>query len=347
MAGGNSESKTEEATPKRLRDARKRGQVAKSIELSGALSLLATLLCVVSMAPWAAKRIADFGVAVDRSFESLSIPTVQYMVMEAMLLTTKLSLIPLIVAVLIYGGAQWLQTGPVFSLDLVKPKLERLNPIEGARRLLSVKSLVQLVFMLCKASIIGAAAFLVCLHMLGDAIRVIHSDAGAALAVANAALVNLLLWCGGLFVLLGLLDLGYQRWQYLRDQRMSLSEVRREHKDEQGDGKLKSQRKNFAQAPIPREQLAHIRMASLLVEDDQARVVALVYRPKQYPLPLFLVRGTADFGAEILAGARHHKILTVTDSPLVAALFPAAQTGLPIPAAQLDAVLAHIQRGAT
>lgn len=346
MANSSSEAKTEAPTPKRLREARKRGQVAKSAELSGALSLLGTLLCVVSMAPWAAQRIANFGLAVDRSFESLNVSTVQTMVMQAMLLVAQLSLIPLAVAAVVFLMSQWLQTGMVFSLELVKPLLERINPVQGAKQLFSAKSLVRFVLMLVKAGIIGGAALLVCLHLLGDSIRVIYADAGAALAVANAGLMDLLLWCGGLFVLLGALDLAYQRWQFLRDMRMSSSEVRREHRDEQGDGKLKSLRKQFAQEADPREQLDFIHMASLAVCDSEGRVVVLVYRPKQYPLPLCLVRGAADFGAEILAAVQQRRILTVTDTKLLASLYPGAQIGMPIPAHLLDEVLACLQPAA-
>jgi type III secretion protein U len=200
--------------------------------------------------------------------------------------------------------------------------------------------------MLIKGSIIATAAVLASVHMLGDAVRVIYADAGAAITVANGGLTNLLLWCGGLFVLLGLSDLAYQRWQFMRELRMSSSEVRREHREDQGDGKIKAQRKGFAQEPVPREQLAFIHMASLVACDGDGRVVVLVYRPRQYPVPLYLVRGSAGFGAEILAVAAQHKILTVTDSSLVAALFPAAHTGTPMPSAHLDAVLSHIQGAA-
>jgi len=344
MANDSGESKTEAPSPKRLRDARKRGHVAKSTELSTAFSVLGTFLCVVSMAPWSARRIADFQLAVDRSFEAMNLATVQTMVIEALWLMAQLSLIPLGVAALVHLLSLWLQTGTVFSLELVKPKLERLNPVDGALRLVSIQSLVRFALMLIKAGVIATAALLVCVHVLGDAIRVIYADAGAALTVANAALMNLLLWCGGLFVLLGLLDLVYQRWQYLRDLRMSASEIRRERRDDHGDGKLKSKRKSFAQEPLPREQLQYIHMASLIVCDSADRVVVLVYRPTHYPLPICMMRGSADFAEEILVLARQHNILTVTDSSLLASLYPAAQTGLPLPAKYLDAVVAYLQR---
>jgi flagellar biosynthesis protein FlhB len=343
MTQDSGESRNEAPTPKRLREARRRGQVAKSTELSAALSLLCTLLCVIGVAPWAAHRIAGFMLAVHRSFEALTVPQVQTMVMQAMLLAAQLSLIPLGVAALVYSVSLWLQTGAVFSLEPVIPMLERLDPVAGLRRLFSARSLMQFALMAVKCSIIATAAFLACAHMLGDAVRVIYADAGAALTVANGGLMNVLLWCGGLFVLLGLSDLAYQRWQFMRELRMSSSEVRREHREDQGDGKIKSKRKGFAHEPVPREQLAFIHMASLVVSDGESRVVVLVYRPKQFPLPLYMVRGSAEFGAEILAMAAQHKVLTVTDLPLVSALFPAAHTGTPMASRHLDAVLSHIQ----
>ena len=343
MANDSSEAKTESPTPRRLRDARKRGQVAKSSDLSGALSLLATLLCVVATAPWAARQVAQFSLAVDRSFEALNLATVQAMAMQAGLLVIQLSLIPLAVAAVVFLLSQWLQTGMVFSLELVKPSLERINPVQGFRQLVSAKSLVRFVLMLAKGSIIGVAALLVCFHLLGDAIRVIYADAGAALAVANQGLMNLLLWCGGLFVLLGLLDLACPRWQFLRDLSMAASEVKREAKDDQGDGKLKSERRRFAQEADPKEQLAFIPRASLVVVDSHGRAVVLIYRPKIHPVPLCLVRGAAAFGSEILARAQQHDIPVASDTALLAALYPAAQTGMPVPAHLSDEVLAHLR----
>lgn len=343
MSNGSSESKQQPATARRLRDARRRGQVAKSTELSGALSLLCTLLSVIGIAPWASKRLADFSLAVDRSMEALTLAGVQAMVVEALWLMAVLSVIPLAIAAVVYTLTLWLQTGAVFSVELIKPQLERLNPVVGAKRLFSVRSLVQFALMIVKALIIATAAILVFAHVLGDSIRVIYADAGAALTVANAALLSLLLWCGGLFAMLGLLDLVFQRWQFLRELRMSHSEVRREQRDDQGHAEVKSQRKSFAKEPTPRDQLAYIHMASIVLYDSIGRAIALIYRPKQYKLPLCIVRGASELATEMRQLAQQNKVLCVNDSELVAALYPAAHTGMSIPAKHLDAVLAHLR----
>jgi flagellar biosynthesis protein FlhB len=342
MSQDSSESKNHAPTERRIRQARKRGQVPKSTELSTALSLLCTLLCVLSMAPWAAQKIAQFGLSANTSIQHLTLINAQTMVRQAMWLMAQLSLIPLSVAAIIFLFSLWLQTGTVFSFDLVQPQLDRLNPISGLKKLFSIRSVVQLALVVFKASIIASAALLIFFNLLGDAIRVIHADAGAALTVANTALMRLLLWCGGLFVMLGLLDLLYQRWQFLRELRMSTSEVRREHRDQQGDGQLKSERKNFAKETVPREQLQYIRRASLLLSDTQNRVVVLIYSPANNPLPFFLLRGQGEFAQEVTALAQKYSVPCVTDTTLLERLYPGVQTGLTLPAQHVDAVLRHI-----
>ena len=346
MAKDTSESKNAPPSAKRLRDARRRGQVPKSAELSGALSLLCTLLCVVGMAPGSAWRIANFQLAVDRTFEALDLAAVQAMVIQALWLMMQLSLIPLGVAAGVFLLSLWLQTGTVFSLELVTPKLERLNPVDGLLRIFSVRSLVQFGLVLIKAFVVAGAACLVLFHILGDAIRVIYADAGGALAVASTALSQLMLWSGGLFVTLGALDLVYQRWQYLKDLRMSLSEVRREQRDDHGDGQLRSQRRSFSQDALPREQLAFIHMASLVVCDSHGRAIVLIHRPRQFPLPFVVVRGSGAFADEIRSLAVRHDVPVVDDAALAEALYPAAHAGMPIPGQHLDAVLACLRRTA-
>jgi flagellar biosynthesis protein FlhB len=345
MSQTHGESKTHPPSARRLRDARRRGQVAKSTELSAGLSLVAGLLSTIAIAPWAAQQLAHFQLAVNRSVEALSLPAVQRLAMAALTLMAQLSLIPLLIAAAVFLFSTWLQTGSILSLQLVAPKLERLNPAAGLRRLCSIRSLAQLLAMLLKSSIIGAAVALVCHQLLGDVIRVIYADASAALSVANTALTQLLLWCGGLFILLGGIDLLYQRWQHQRDLRMSSSEQRREQRDNQSTGihQHASLRQDLAHALLPSEQLAHLPAATLLLHDDApGRVVALLYRPEISPDPICLLRGAGSLGAHMRSLAQQHRIPILSDAALIGRLYPSAQTGHPIPSAHRSAVLAHL-----
>lgn len=335
--------KTEKPSPKKLRDAIKKGEVAKSTELSGSLSMLAALLCVLSMVGYSTRKLADLSLAVDRAFESLIPSTVLNLALESLKLLINLSLLPLLVAAGVYTFSLWLQTGTIFSLDPVKPKIENLNPAQGLKKLFSMKSVVNFVLMLLKTCIVGFAVFMVCRQILPDAIRVIHADVGAALVVVRTALMHLLLWCGGAFVFLGAVDFGYQKWQFLKDKRMSMSEVRRENKEEEGDQHIKAERKRMGNEEVEKDSLEYIHLASLIVRDHESRLVVIIYRPKQFDFPLFLLRASGHEACkEVLAAARKHRPKMVTDPNLLARLFPVVVTGASLSPELSKSVLEHL-----
>jgi type III secretion protein U len=344
MSGDSSEDKTEEASDKKLRDARDKGQVAKSADLASSASMLAALLVVMAMSPWMAVKLAELFLAVERSIPTLDAATLKALVIETLQLVALASLPPVAVAAVVDLVMLWLQTGTIFSLDPLMPQLDRLNPASGLKNVFSAKTFVQFVQMLIKTLIIGTAVTLISLRLLPDAIRVIHADVGAALEVVNVGMTQLLLWCGGFFVILGCADYGFQRWQFLRDQRMSKTEVKREHKEQQGDGHLKSERKRVGHEPSQDEQLKYMSMASLVVRHSDGRLTVLIYRPDAHDLPLYLLRAKGDFVTTVLADAQKHKVKQVFDDALLELLYPGVQIATPIQAGLAEQVMAHIHR---
>ena len=342
MSADSSEEKTEEASSKKLSDARDKGQVAKSTELAGGISLLAGLLVVMSMTPWFVRQVADFFLAVESALPVLDTAMAKALVYEGLKLAGLASLAPVVVAAVVFTLALWLQTGTLFSLDPVQPKLERLDPVQGLKKLASMKSLVQFMLLLLKSAIIGAAVTLVCLRVMPDAIRVIHADIGAALEVTRTALIHLLSWCGALFVMLGGADFGFQRWQFMKEMRMSKTELKREHKEQQGDGHLKAERKRAGREPGREEQLKYMSMASLLLRHSDGRLVVLICREDLHELPLYLLRAPADQTADVLAAASQHRVKQVLDDALLNALYPGVQMGSPIRRALAADVALHL-----
>lgn len=348
MSGDSSEEKTEEPSLKKLQEARKKGQIPKSTDLSSALSLLAGLLSFIAIIPWASVRVADLFLAVERTISSSLEPqAVKAVLIEGLKLSGLISIVPLAVCSVVFTATLWLQTGAVFSLDPSMPKIENLNPASGLKKLFSMKTLVQFAQMIIKTAIIGTAVILVLLQIVPDAIRVIHADVGGALVVARSALMHLLIWCGSLFVMLGCIDLGFQRWQFTRDQRMSKSDVKREHKEDEGDAQIKGERKRASQEPGFEDQLKYMRVASVVVRHSDGRVVVLVYRPKVHELPIYILRANGQNAELALASARGKNIAQVYDDGLTTALFPSAQMGAPIPQSLAGAVREHLRRLAT
>jgi type III secretion protein U len=343
MSSDSSGEKTEQPTPKRLQDALKKGEVAKSNELAASLSFLACIASVMALLNYSTRKVADLHLATERAFEMLNNSTLAALCLESLYLLGLLSLLPALVAAVVYTGALWMQVGTVFSLDPVKPKLENLNPAKGLKKLFSLKSLVNFVLMLLKLAVVCLAVALVARQILPDAIRVIHADVGGALAVARTALLHLLLWCGAAFVALGAADFGYQKWQFIKDKRMSMQEVKREHKESEGDPHLKAERKRMAGESGPQEQMQYMHLASLIVRDINGRLVVFIYRPKQFKQPLFLLRSAGGAASEeVLAAAKKFQVKVVMDDELTQHLFPIGTTGAMLTPEQGAPVLRHL-----
>ena len=344
MSGDSSEEKTEKPSAKKLKDARKRGEVAKSTELAASASMLAGLVTVIALSESTAKQLSELFLAVERSFERLENDVLLNLVQEALYLVGWLSLPPLGVAAVVGLVALWLQTGTVLSADPVIPKLERINPVSGLKNLMSMKTLAQFLMMVLKTLVVGAAVVIVGLRLIPDAIRVIHADIGAALEVVQYGLTQLLLWCGSLFVIMGFADLGFQRWQFLRDQRMSKTELKREHKEQQGDGTQKAERRRVAQEPSREDLLRYMRAASLVLLHRNGRLIVFIYRPDAGNLPIYLLRATDEFALKVRAAAERHRVPQVQDDALLEALYPRVETANPMAPAMAPQVLAHIAK---
>lgn len=343
MADDSSGSKTEQPTPRRLQDSRRKGQVSKSEELASSLSFLAGVACVMAMLGFSSRELADYSLAVERTFESLSTAAMHALVLESLFLLAKLSVLPLVAAAVVHTAALWMQVGPVFSFDQVQPKMERLNPATGLKRLFSMRSVVTCGLMTIKSAIVAGAIAIVCLKVLPDAIRIIHADLHAALAVANTALLHLLLWCGGAFVALGFADLAYQRWQFLKDQRMSIQEVRREMRDDEGDPHMNAARMGLSREGTAADHLGFMHLASLVIRDRRNKLMVYVYRPNQFVNPLFLLRSPGGvLSQQILALANIAGAKVVLDDELVKTHFPVGSIGYQLAAHHAAPLLRHL-----
>jgi len=332
MAGDSSEEKTEQPTARRLRDARKRGQVAKSDELAHAMSLLACLLTVLSMAPWFSRQAAELQLSVLRAFEQPQIPVMKGLLYEVLTLLALASAGPLAVAMIVATAMLWLQTGSVFSVEPIKPKIENLNPAQGLKKIWSARSVVRLVQTLIKLGIVSFAVLVVFRQVMPDAVQLVYGDLAAALQLVQRTLMLMLLWCGGLFVIVALADYGFQRWQFLRDQRMSHSEIKREFREVEGHELINGERRRLAQEPTIKELLGYLQGASVIVSDNQGRVVLLLLRMQSKQLqPTYLLRASGAAAREVHLEAMRRGARHVESNSLVQRLYPQTQPGNKLP----------------
>ncbi len=330
--------KTEEATPKRQRDARAKGQVARSRDLVGALLLLAAALAIGGAAPRWVEQLRGL-VALVVSAVASPRPAALVPLLGVALETGLSAAAPVLAATVAAAVLGTLvQTGPVFASDAIGFDLGRLDPIEGARRLLSLRGLVELLRGLVKLAVVGAVAYVTlrdAAHGLGGL-----GGRGVEAVLESAATLGrtLVVRVGGATLALGLLDLFYQRWQLAKDQRMSKDEVKREHKDSEGDPHAKQERERVRREIAQHDLLESVRSATVLVVNPTHLAVALRFdEDGDQAAPEVVGKGQDELARRMIRAAEEAGVPVLRDIPLARGLFE-LEVGEEIPERLYDAV---------
>jgi flagellar biosynthesis protein FlhB len=332
-------ARTERPTPKRLAEARRRGEVAVSRELTGAAGLVAGLALVAASTPWWFSGLAGevrSGLAAALRVDQPPGAALQ----AAGLAVLRFSAPPLLAALAVALLIGLLQTGGLLSAAPLAPRLERLDPVRGLGRVFSGARLATLGLGLLKAALVLALA-VSSWHAAAATLSQLPRSAAPERAVA-ALLGPLAVRLAALLLGFGLLDLLLVRWRHLRRLRMSREEVRREHREQEGDPAPRAERRRAHRALA---EAAPVARATCLVVNPTHVAVALQHRRGGGEAPRVLAKGIGAAAARLRAQARRAGVPIVRDPPLARALHRLAEVGEEIPEELYDAaaaVLAHL-----
>ncbi|MEM6959362.1 MAG: EscU/YscU/HrcU family type III secretion system export apparatus switch protein, partial [Myxococcota bacterium] len=332
-----STEKTEEPTAKKLKEARRRGQVGKSRELAGAATLLAAAGMLVAIGPSMGEGL---GAIVKRAMGLTDSP----LSLLAWATQTAGGLVfPFLAAVLVAGvAAHVLQTGPVLADKALEPKFERLNVVKGLGQLFTRRKLVELLKTLL---IVGALGY-VLVGVLESGVRPVSALASqspsAFLQVLGELGSRLVFRVGACLLVLGIADLLYQRWQHRRDQRMSKEEVKREHRDAEGDPQTQAERSRLRREIAEHDALAEVHKADVLVVNPTHLAVALRYDEEDDESPRVLSKGSDHLAKRMIEEAQRAGVPIMRDVPLARALFELSH-GDEIPEALFEAAAAVLR----
>ena len=335
--------RTEEATPHKLRKARDRGQIPKSKEVVSAASLIITLGVVLLASSWIAGEVMTLagglvdnaGTPLEENFRDVVNLTWQTVVAVSL---------PVLLATIAVGIlAHVVQFGFLFSVDPVKPKLQRINPVEGTKRLFSRRKLIELLKSVVKLIVLPLVAVLVVRDHLQDLLRIHHCGLECGYTVAAVIVGKVFLALIPMFMVLAAIDYTFQRKEFMRDQRMTRQEVKREHKDTQGNPQLKKERKSRQREQIEEDVRRNASESTLLVTDG-ARLIGIRYDEEHAPVPRLTVRerGRRAMQARRIAEQNNRPILE--DDATTGLLWKEVGRGDAIPRRHFDAVADLILR---
>lgn len=330
--------KTEQPTPKRLREAREKGNVVHSKEVSSTALILAMFWYLWVSLPDTVEKLkqmillpvpfmaAPFGQALDATLEGL------------IWIAITLTIPPLGVAIVIGFFSSFLQTGPLLASESVKPDLKKLNPIEGLKKIFSKKNLIEVLKSLIKIFFIGWVLYQVVAGGLDELLKSPWCGMNCLLGVMGAQLRRLVVDTAPVFLIIAGVDYFLQRRLYMKDMMMSKDEVKREYKEMEGDPHIKGKRRQLSQELLTNDTLQKTRKATVLVTNPHHVAVALFYEAEKTPLPVVLAKGENLIAKRMIEIAREEGIPIMGNVPLARALLENGQLNQYIPSDLIEPV---------
>ncbi|MCC4632089.1 type III secretion system export apparatus subunit SctU [Xanthomonas dyei] len=333
-----SDEKTEKPTEKKLKDARRDGEIPISPDVTAAAVLLAALLVIKLAGSYFVEHMqALMSIGFDFNANTRD-ATAMHRALGRIGIQAVLLTLPFLVACLAAGLlGTFLQTGMNASLKPVAPKFDSLNPVNGVKKLFSLRSLINLLKLGVKALLIGVVLWYGLRALMPAIIGLAYQPTPDIAQIGWRALGILCALAVLVFMLIGAADWSVQHWLFIRDKRQSKDEQKREHKESEGDPELKGKRKEIAKELVfgdPRERVAK---AKVLVVNPTHYAVALAYEADGFGLPQVVAKGVDDGALELRAYAHNQGIPIVANPPLARALH-AVELGDAVPESLFETV---------
>ncbi|WP_062381835.1 type III secretion system export apparatus subunit SctU [Pseudomonas abietaniphila] len=335
--------KTEKATPKQLRDAREKGQVGQSQDLSKLLVLMVVSEVTLGLADESVARLQQL---MALSFQGIGQPfmhTLEQVASEGLTTLIGFILSSVGVAVLMRLVGSWVQIGFLFAPKALKMDLNKINPFSHAKQMFSAQNLTNLLLSVLKAIAIAATLYSVVKPSLGALILLSDTDLTTYWHSLLQLFRHILRATLGLLLVIGGVDFALQKYFHAKKLRMSHEDIKKEYKQSEGDPHIKGHRRQLAHELLNQAPTAPpkpVEDADMLVVNPTHYAVALYYRPGQTTLPLIHCKGEDDDALALIARAKQAGIPVVQSIWLARTLYK-VRPGKHIPRPTLLAV-AHI-----
>jgi flagellar biosynthesis protein FlhB len=314
--------KTEEPTQRRLDEARRKGQVPTSREVHSFMLLAAGALVIGPVAPgMAVDVVATLRPFIAHPHAILTDPAgLGRALWHAVAGVALALLLPLLLFVLAAIAAGLIQNGPMLVTEPLKPKLERVSPLKGLKRLFGLRGLVEFAKSLAKVALVGALAFWVLWPSWPELAGMAEIEAPFVLGHIRDLAFRLLLAVAALMALIALLDVAYQRFEHHKQQRMSKRDIKEEHKQSEGDPQIKARLRQLRLERARRRMMAEVPKATVVITNPTHYAVALRYEAETMAAPRLVAKGRDELARRIRETAEAHGVPVVGNPPLARAL---------------------------
>lgn len=338
-----SEEKTEEATPHRRQEVRKKGQVAKSADLNGAAVLSVLLVLLYYLRSY---FTSEFSLYFTYLFDILSGNGTQTFTQNTLFSMTTYTIVfffklmfPVFWGAMAIGIAVNLaQVGFLFAPEIIKPKLENINPLSGFKRMFSKRALMELLKALLKIVIIGVIVYSTLKENVESLFYLFYMDVASSFNFLANIVFSLGKNAIGAFVAIAFIDYLFQRHEFKQNIKMSKQEIKEEFKQTEGDPQVKSKLREKQRQMAMHRMMQSIPEATVVITNPTHLAVALKYSTTDAAAPRVVAKGAGAIAERIKEKAKEHKIPIVEEKPLARFLYHNVDIDKEIPAELYQAV---------
>ncbi len=338
--------KTEPATSKKLNDTRKQGQVAKSKDLIMAASLMSLFIIikvyVVTMGEKLMRAFKEFYTTFEVQINdsgsgypmTLAVSSIRKAFTDLIVITFPIFIVAVVIAVV----GNMLQQSWMVTTEPMKPKFSKLSPINGFKRIFSVRQLFELLKSIAMMIVIGIIVFVTIKDKANLLLTFYNITLYQALGAIGGIIVDLGIKVSAVFLVIGFVDLFYQKFKFRQDTMMTKQEIKDEFKNTEGDPQIKGQIRRKMQEISRRRMMQQLPEADVVITNPTHFAVALKYEPNSGMAPIVIAKGADYLAFQIKDKAREYHIEIVENKPLARILYANVDIGMEIPPELYQAV---------
>ncbi|MBL8949401.1 MAG: type III secretion system export apparatus subunit SctU [Myxococcaceae bacterium] len=331
--------KTEEPTQKKIDDSRKQGQVWKSRDFTGVAVFCVGMAIVKATFHKVETTVTElFMFTIDAITHPRDLELATYEAMLIAVVDLLLLTVPVAGGAAIAAGlVEFLQVGSLFTLDPLMPKLEKLNPIEGMKNLISKKQIVEFLKSMFKIGVTGYVVFGVVRDAMAMVVGTIRGDTALTMLVMGELVYRVSVRVTMLLIMFAIFDIWWQRHSYMKGLMMSKDDVKKEYKESEGDPHHKAKRKELHMEILEGAQMEAVKKADVVVTNPDHMAVALQYDRGADGAPRVIAKGMGKRAEAIKGLAKDSDVTILRNVPLAHALHR-VDVGMEIPEELYDAV---------
>jgi len=331
--------KTEDPTPKKLDEARKRGQVPMSKETNTWIMMLVGTIVIVALGPGIMERLAFvLRAMLSESWQMSTVPGASKVLAQVTLEVFGIMGFAFVILVIAAMAGPFAQVGPLLSSESIKPKLDKLSPMAGFKRIFSKNAMFEFVKGILKVVMIGWVCYIALEPYFPGLESTIDLPIPELLKMMMEAFIRLMTAILIALLLLAAADLLYQRWSHYQQMRMSKQEIKDEYKQTEGDPHVRSRLRQIRMERARNRMMNNVPDSTVVVTNPTHFAIALKYEPEIMDAPICVAKGMDLIALKIREVAEENQVVIVENPPLARTLYKAIEIDQTIPPEHYKAV---------